>query len=167
MRILITTLAACLLGACAAPRPLPRAALVPLYDLPVVPVLVPNRSDPPTAVQPAGRPQQPSVVDSVRGQEPSAPIYRTVIEIVEVPVEGRVEMPQVYEPEPRRDYRQYDDYLRYRSSYRHRSYRRSRFPVNTVVGAGIGAIIGHQRGRRDRGALIGGGVGLLFDLNRW
>jgi hypothetical protein len=76
-------------------------------------------------------------------------------------------MPQAYEPEPRRDYRQYDDYLRYRSSYRHRSYRRSRFPVNTVVGAGIGAIIGHQRGRRDRGALIGGGVGLLFDLNRW
>jgi len=43
---------------------------------------------------------------------------------------------------------------------------RVRFPVNTAVGAGIGAIVGHQRGRRHRGALIGGSIGLLFDLQR-
>lgn len=76
-------------------------------------------------------------------------------------------MPRAYQQAPRADYRQYDDYLDYRTSYRYRPYRRGRFPINTAVGAGIGAIIGHQRGRRDRGALIGGGVGLLFDLNRW
>ena len=41
------------------------------------------------------------------------------------------------------------------------------FPVNTLVGAGIGAAIGHQSHHRNRGALIGGSVGLLFDLARW
>ncbi|MCA8964540.1 MAG: glycine zipper family protein [Planctomycetes bacterium] len=43
----------------------------------------------------------------------------------------------------------------------------TRFPVNTAVGAGLGAIIGHQSGHRDEGAAIGAGIGLLFDLARW
>lgn len=43
----------------------------------------------------------------------------------------------------------------------------STFPVNTLLGAGVGAIIGHQNGRRESGALIGGGVGMLLDLFRW
>jgi hypothetical protein len=61
-----------------------------------------------------------------------------------------------------------DRYDEYRTVYRveHDRYR-SRFPWNTAVGAGIGAIIGHQSGRRDRGAAIGAGVGLLFDMFRW
>lgn len=55
----------------------------------------------------------------------------------------------------------YDPY-----GYYGRPYRRSTFPINTAIGAGVGAIIGHQRGRRGRGALIGGGIGLLFDTLR-
>lgn len=53
-----------------------------------------------------------------------------------------------------------------RPYYHEQRYRRSSFPVNTAIGAGLGAIIGHQSGRRDRGAAIGAGIGLLFDLAR-
>ena len=45
--------------------------------------------------------------------------------------------------------------------------RRSTFPWGTAYGAGIGAIIGHQSHRTNRGAWIGGGIGLLFDLAHW
>ena len=45
--------------------------------------------------------------------------------------------------------------------------RRLRGCVNAAVGAGIGAIIGNQSGESGRGALIGTGVGLLFDIGRW
>ena len=41
------------------------------------------------------------------------------------------------------------------------------FPVNTVLGAGIGAIIGHQSHHQAQGAWIGGAVGFLSDLARW
>lgn len=44
---------------------------------------------------------------------------------------------------------------------------RARFPWNTALGAGLGAVIGHQSGHRDEGAAIGAGLGLLFDLTRW
>jgi hypothetical protein len=40
-------------------------------------------------------------------------------------------------------------------------YPRSTFPLNTVVGAGIGSLVTRHHGR---GAAIGAGVGLLFDL---
>ncbi len=43
----------------------------------------------------------------------------------------------------------------------------SPFPWSTAVGAGLGAVIGHQSGRRDRGLAWGAGLGLLFDLDRW
>lgn len=59
----------------------------------------------------------------------------------------------------------YDPYWQYRQSPGTRR-SRSTFPWNTAVGAGLGAIIGHQSGRRDRGAAIGAGIGLLFDLWR-
>ncbi len=42
-----------------------------------------------------------------------------------------------------------------------------RLPLaGTLLGAGIGAIIGHQSGRRDKGAAIGAGIGLLLDAAR-
>jgi len=165
MRVLLITITACLLGACAAPKPVPRAALVPMYDLPPPPKVV-------------ARPDAPVVVPTVPVTQPAIPapavptIYRTVVEVVEVPVEveipvegTRESLPQRQSWPERRGYTNYDDYLRYRTSYR--PYRRNRFPINTAVGAGIGAIIGHQHGRRDRGALIGGSWGLLMDLSRW
>ena len=41
---------------------------------------------------------------------------------------------------------------------------RSTFPVNTALGAGIGAAIGSGSGDCGEGAAIGAGVGLLIDL---
>ncbi|MHC5064643.1 MAG: glycine zipper family protein [Planctomycetota bacterium] len=45
--------------------------------------------------------------------------------------------------------------------------RRSTFPIQTAIGAGVGAIIGHQSGDRGEGAAIGAGVGLLLDFMSW
>ncbi|MCB9890610.1 MAG: hypothetical protein H6832_08680 [Planctomycetes bacterium] len=47
--------------------------------------------------------------------------------------------------------------------------RRYRNPVpwNTLFYGGLGAIIGHQYGHRDRGLAIGAGFGLLQDALRW
>ena len=56
----------------------------------------------------------------------------------------------------------------YGRPYEYRSHRSTTFPLHTALGAGLGAVIGHQSGHRGRGAWIGGGLGLLFDLNsRW
>ncbi len=44
---------------------------------------------------------------------------------------------------------------------------RSTFPIQTAIGAGIGAIIGNQSGDRGEGAAIGAGVGLLLDFISW
>jgi hypothetical protein len=38
---------------------------------------------------------------------------------------------------------------------------------NVLLGAGVGAIIGHQSGHRTRGAIIGAGAGLLLDSMMW
>lgn len=60
-------------------------------------------------------------------------------------------------------YRPYYYYGSYESRPTHTT-----FPLNTAIGAGLGAIIGHQSGHRTRGAWIGGGLGLLVDLSsRW
>jgi hypothetical protein len=40
-------------------------------------------------------------------------------------------------------------------------------PDTVALGAGLGAIIGHQRGERTKGALIGAGVGMLLEFLRW
>lgn len=40
------------------------------------------------------------------------------------------------------------------------------FPINTAIGAGIGSAVG-RRGRRTESALIGAGIGLMFDMARW
>ncbi|HMQ21551.1 MAG TPA: hypothetical protein PKE00_03625 [Planctomycetota bacterium] len=43
----------------------------------------------------------------------------------------------------------------------------SPFPINTLFYGGLGAVIGHQYGRRDRGLAIGAGLGLLHDVLRF
>lgn len=187
MRAFTILTVAVLAGACAAPPPMTRAPLAP--PLPVdaeVEGAARDARQRAREAREAGRADRdqsayaPGVV--VRGVEPDlfaggatedggatdpvAPSYRTVVETVEVPVEVTVPGdPQVVYVSSGRGYSTYDDYL-----YNRRVYRRSRgtsFPVNTAIGAGLGAIIGHQNGRRDKGALIGGGIGLLLDLNRW
>ncbi len=67
----------------------------------------------------------------------------------------------VYVREPTRQEREYEqEYRREHERYK------SKFPWHTAAGAGLGAVIGHQSGRRDEGALIGAGVGFLMDLAR-
>lgn len=55
--------------------------------------------------------------------------------------------------------------------YRARRYARrddrSAMPWNTLFYGGLGAVIGHQYGKRDRGLAIGAGFGLLQDALRW
>ncbi len=95
--------------------------------------------------------------------EPPAPMFQTVERTVYVDRPVRVYDDCDSWRYQRSDYGYgYDDCDRY-GSYRSRSYH-STFPINTVVGAGVGAIIGHQSHHRGRGAAIGAGIGLLLDL---
>ncbi|MBK8099905.1 MAG: glycine zipper 2TM domain-containing protein [Planctomycetes bacterium] len=108
-------------------------------------------------------------IERRRAENPEPePIYRYVEQIVEHPV--YVERP-VYPSDPY-SYRGlgWDEcgepvYVARRRW--HHAPDCSPFPIHTALGAGIGAIIGHQSHHRDRGALIGGGLGLLLDLGRW
>lgn len=101
-----------------------------------------------------------------QAMEPSASrvVTRTFTQVVEVPVEVQVERQAPVAGEPVyvgvHGYRDWYDYDRARR-------RGTWFPVNTVVGAGIGAVIGNQHGHRGRGALIGAHAGLLLDVARW
>lgn len=165
MRTFMMLMVAVTAVACAAPPTQTRAPLVPL--LPVAAPAVDAGRQAADAGR-ADRDQSASALPEVERRfdvETSAPTYRTLIETVEVEVQVPAE-PSVIYVNSDRGYSTYDDYLDNRRVQRARR-RGTRFPVNTVVGAGVGAIIGHQRGRRDRGALIGGGVGLLLDLSRW
>jgi hypothetical protein len=97
---------------------------------------------------------------------PPPPPVQVVERVVERPVYVRERV--AYESYPSYGYDGYYSYQPYYyGSYQRRSYH-STFPLNTALGAGVGAIIGHQSGHRGRGAWIGGGLGLLLDLNsRW
>lgn len=172
MRAFTMLAVAAMAAACASPEPLPRAQLAPPLQL-AAPVDLAGEQE--ADAGRADRDQSPPVRGTARnqgfdgdGNDLAPSTYRTVIETVEVevPVEVVASNPQLGSagPEVRR-YSTYDDYLYQRRAYR--AGRPTRFPVNTAIGAGVGAIIGNQRGHRGRGALIGGGVGLLFDLNRW
>jgi hypothetical protein len=47
------------------------------------------------------------------------------------------------------------------------SCRQTNFPVNTVVGAGIGAIVGSGSRHQGRDIAVGAGIGLLLDFASW
>ncbi len=154
--------------ACAAPRLVECTPVMPLAAraAPTVEVErdVPRRADadrsPPTVVDGAPVISQPSVT------------YRTVTQLVEVPSRdqdgGDVDAYRVdpYRVDPYYGAPYYYDYEP-RYYYGHRRHRETTFPVGTLVGAGVGAAIGRHNGHRGRGAWIGGGIGLLLDLNRW
>jgi len=144
---------------------MPRAELVPLYDLPEVPTRPVEVGAVAPVMPVVPPPSVPAMTPPAPAERSSGPIYRTVVEVVEVPVEVRSEPQQSSGGQPLSYVDPYDDYLRYRESSQPR--RGSWVPVNTLVGAGIGAIIGNQSGDSDQGALIGGGIGLLMDLTRW
>lgn len=168
----------CLLAACSAPahlvrddaRPFPAATRQE-------PEPLPTRGPDAGAFQPvdesATQAWLQQQIERRRAEHPEPePIYRYVEQVVEKPV--YVEYP-VYTAEPCHEpYSDrgvgWDDRGEPVYVARHRWYREpdcSPFPIHTALGAGIGAIIGHQSHHRDRGALIGGGLGLLLDLGRW
>jgi hypothetical protein len=57
--------------------------------------------------------------------------------------------------------------VRYPYGYRAEPCYETPFPVYTVFGAGVGALIGGNNHNAGGGAAIGAGVGLLLDLGRW
>lgn len=160
-------------AACSAGRHLERAPLVP-------PLLLATTEGSVVLLRDVGQRTDadrsaPAVlpIESAREVATTGPAYRIVTHFVETPV---VERPAedraaadfdddsgvAYEP---RDGGYYDGY--YGPGYYHDGrWRRRWFPANTFVGAGVGAILGHQHGHRHRGALIGAGAGLLLDLPR-
>jgi hypothetical protein len=166
-------LVALMAASCTSPQPLPRARLAPPPQE-RAPVVFAEQVEAEAARSNRDRsPPLPHASRRAMAGDPAGdelPAYRTVTEFVEVPVEDlsiaySERAPDSSAEIPAVRYSTYDDYLSYRRNGRLRQ--PNRFPVNTAIGAGIGAIIGHRRGGRGRGALIGGGIGLLFDLGRW
>lgn len=134
------------------------------------PVLLPGPTRAPVDVTREGRalaaadrsPRVAAPVEPAASPGGTTITYRTVTQIVEKPVEVVREVPAqpVYS---------YDDY-----SYDERQAAGRHgcapcgdepfVPVNTIVGAGIGTLIGDAHGHAANGAWIGAGVGLLLDL---
>ena len=111
---------------------------------------------PPAPPQPEPAPADPRVSVS----------YRTVTQVIEKPVEVRVPEPAPrYEPYYGYAYGYHDPYA-YPRDYGYRHCEQPWLPINTIAGAGIGALIGDANGHASDGAWIGAGVGLLFDLGR-
>lgn len=161
------------LAACATAPRTERSPIVPLGPQPTVvaiqldegPRAAADRSPPAPFVAPPAAPD---------GEVGASVSWRTVTQTVEVPA------PQpATEPEPWSSGRGAtgDGYgagywYGYHDGYRPRRYRDSTFPINTLIGVGIGSLFDHHHGHRHRGhhhhhgAWIGGGIGLLLDLNR-
>jgi hypothetical protein len=160
-------LALVLAAACTAPPQVGRAPLVPPLDQ-EMPKADLSRDQGTRAAADLSPP-----VPMQDGELPSRlrelpPTYRTVVHVVETPV--YVEVPGGGDVAGEGSYTpHYAEYIGFYRDVdrRHRRWREPFFPVHTAVGAGIGAIIGHQSGHRDRGALIGGSIGLARDLGRW
>ena len=196
MRTQLLAVVGLIAAGCASARPLPRAPLVPPLpqaDPRVERVERAERREggarAPTRTESDRSP--PTTSERPEYLPPSQPVYRTVVHTVEVERADAVpqydasaypdpgyatssSQPSYYQPSYYQPY--YGSYYGYGgygsyggAYYGYGAPWRSRgpgFPINTALGAGIGAIIGNQSGRSGRGALIGGGVGLLLDLPR-
>jgi len=151
-----------LLSACGGTEPHRRSPVVPLGPT--------DRAPPPVEPEKRVRTESdksppPPPAETPPGDAGVAVTWRTVTQVVEKPVEvQRQETPsqRVYEP-----YYSYDPYAYPRDYYSCPSRCEEPWvPVNTMVGAGIGALIGDAHGKASDGAWIGAGIGLMFDLGR-
>ena len=131
-----------------------RAQQVPLLDLtaPQVHIDRGQRASADTS------PPTTSALPPAPQQTGPTPVFRTVVETVEVRV------PQVRQAQ---SVRYVDEQGWYVATAPQPRYDETPFPINTALGAGLGAIIGNQSGHSERGAWIGSGVGLLLDIGRW
>lgn len=143
-----------LAAACSTTGGASRAEPVPLLDI-VEPQVHVDRgqrasadTSPPTTTAIPPAPQQTR----------TTPVFRTVVETVEVRV------PEVRQAQAVRYIDETDWYVAAAPQPRCDE---TPFPINTAIGAGLGAIIGNQSGHSERGAWIGSGIGLLFDIGRW
>ncbi len=137
-----------LAAACSGPRYVERTRPVPPAPPPAAqtttPTVAPMNED-------ATRAWLDREIELAPVVEPPEPIVQLGERVVERPVADH-------------DYSRYPHHDPY---YRPRYRRHSTFPINTALGAGIGAIIGHQDGHRGEGAWIGGSIGYLLDHARW
>lgn len=160
---------ACVGAGCAAPRSVERVPMCPPLSI-EVPTADPSREPAVRAAADVSPPERAAAEWTPSPMRETAPTYRTVVHVVEVPVEAPVRVQAWADTQPQSSpydpsYDAWVDAYRYQDS--RRRWREPFFPINTALGAGVGAIIGHQSHRRGRGALIGGGLGLLLDLDRW
>lgn len=108
-----------------------------------------------------------SAVQALPAQNPIIENEDATMDFLQLQIDMSSEVRSFFEPEIRIVERvSYGD-ERTASGGRYSHHRRSTFPIRTVFGAGLGAIIGHQSGHRGGGAAIGAGIGLLLDLLSW
>jgi hypothetical protein len=168
--------AACLSCACASPPRASRMAPVPLG--PAAPSIDVTRNDPPRAA--ANRsPAPPAPIAETQPPSDIADVqvtWRTVTQVVET--ERVVEVPAPAPATPAWSSGYYSDGYQdgYTAGRYPRRFREPWFPVNTLVGIGVGSLFdhhhhghwhhGHRHRHHHHGAWIGGGVGLMLDLHR-
>jgi hypothetical protein len=153
MRRAASLLAAVALAACAS-APVVRTAPTPL-GLPTSAAEPPRlRADADRSAAPAGAPS-PFVHDpAVRALYDSAP-----------PPPAVVEPSPDAEPDRGTAASEASAAGAWRAEPRARRSREPFVPIATIFGAGIGSALSH-RGSRAEGALLGAGIGLIFDLQR-
>ncbi|MBL8752402.1 MAG: hypothetical protein JNK15_03795 [Planctomycetes bacterium] len=160
MNVLRSVPFVCLFAACAAPRVVERTASVPLGAPQPVSAPVDYRRADADKSAPLPMADLPPLAESMV-------TFRTVTETVALPAEP---VPDAARTGVEYAYDTYDPYG-YQPRYRRYRDREWGFPVNTLVGVGIGAAFDHHhhgygRHHHHHGALLGGGIGLLLDLNR-
>ncbi len=159
MRTLALLLASFAAG-CAAPRTHERTGPVPLLqqELPKA-----DLSRDAGARADADRsPSLPSLPGPAMPGDGEPVSFRSVVQVVEVP--AAADSGSSYDGS-QGSYYSSPQQVATTSAFRSR--RGGWFPIGTAMGAGIGAVIGNQRGNAGRGAFIGSNVGLAFDFARW
>jgi hypothetical protein len=97
--------------------------------------------------------------DARAGTRPTTVTYRTFVKVVEIPVEV---------PAGPSDAADFEAWTGPAAVAHHEEDSGGPdFPVMSVLGAGVGAVIGNQSGNSEAGALIGSSIGMLFDFARW
>ena len=160
MRAFLLGLSLFPLAACSSPEYAMRVPQSPAPAMPLAPTTAPRPAPPaiaPATDEAATRAWLDQEIERNRYVPPPPPVEERE------PVADAGRISQVVS-DPRYD-PYYQPYYRYGPRYESPPSRGTTFPLNTAVGAGIGAIIGHQSGHRGQGAWIGGSLGLLMDLS--